>query len=178
MNEVAKGSWAAAYSNGEFVCIKTMSGYGGGTHSDPKGVEHYLDIQSGDEALGSAVSDAMARSRFVLSSPRTGSVYPPGLELDSELYDPKMVVGRYDAWKKSLMQRYGYGTQQALFKCMRHCSIEKQCVRMTISPSHHQSLERWGRTKGDGIEDVVISADSTPAEIGAALRLAFSRCTE
>ena len=178
MNEVAKGSWANAYSNGEFVCIETVSGYRGGTHSDPKGAEHYLDSGASDEALGSAVLDAMARSRFVLSSPRVGSVYPPGLVFDTELYDPKKIAERYAAWKSSLMQRYGYKSQQALFEGMRHCSIQEQGGQITISPSHHQSLEGWGRTKGDGIEDVVLPADGRPAEIGAALRLAISRCTE
>jgi hypothetical protein len=177
MNEVKKPSSASAYSNHEFVCIETMSGYHGGTHGDPKGAAHYLDSQASDEALGSAVLDAMSRSRFVLSSPRVGSVYPPELEFDAELYDPARVAERYDVWTNSLMQRYGYKTKQALFKNMHSCSIEAQGGRMTIRPSHHQSLEGWGRTKGDGIEDVVIPADSTPTEIGAALRLAFTRCT-
>ncbi|NDL44379.1 contact-dependent growth inhibition system immunity protein, partial [Photorhabdus laumondii] len=43
-------------------------------------------------------------------------------------------------------------------------------------PSSHEKLEGWS---GDGIsvaDYVVIPADSSPEEVGAALRLAFSRC--
>jgi hypothetical protein len=178
MNEVTKGSWANAYSNREFVCIETVSGYRGGTERDPKGAEHLLDSWASNEALGSALSDAMARSRFVLSSPRVGSVYPPGVEFDSDLYDPGKSAQRYEAWKKSLMERFGYKTNQALFKGMKNCSVERRGDLITITPMHHEQLEAWGRTKGDGIEDVVIPADSTPAEIGVALRLALGRCTE
>jgi hypothetical protein len=180
MNEVAKGSWANAYSNGEFVCIETVSGYRGGTHSDPKGAEHYLESRAGDEALGNAVLDAMLRSRFVLSSPRAGSVYPPGLEFDSALYDPRNVAERYDVWKNSLMQRYGYKTQQALFRHLRSCTVERREKVITIRPFRREGLEGWhslSNISGDD-PDVVIPADSTSAEIGAALRLAFSRCTE
>lgn len=59
---------------------------------------------------------------------------------------------------------------------MKNCGIH--CVNgvITLSPTRHEKLEGWGRTKGDGIEDVILSADSSPAEIGAGLRLALSRC--
>ncbi len=59
MNDVAKGPWANAYSDGEFVYIETVSGYRGGTHSDPKGAEHNLDSLTRDDALGSAVLDVV-----------------------------------------------------------------------------------------------------------------------
>jgi hypothetical protein len=75
------------------------------------------------------------------------------------------------------MQRYGYKTKRALFKNMKSCSVEVDDGMMTIQPWHHEKLEGWS---GNGIskEDyVVIPANSTPGEIGEALRLAFSRCT-
>ncbi|XBS71987.1 contact-dependent growth inhibition system immunity protein [Acerihabitans sp. KWT182] len=49
--------------------------------------------------------------------------------------------------------------------------------RLRISPSQHEKRDAWS---GDGLtdaDDPVLPADSSPAEIGAALRLAFSRCT-
>jgi len=76
------------------------------------------------------------------------------------------------------MDRYGYRTKRALFKNMKSCGILAEGDVIIISPSRHEKLEAWGREKGDGIEDVVIEANRSPSEIGAALRLAFSRCTE
>ena len=178
MNEPAHSFCANAYSNNEFFCIETMSGYRGGTHADPKGAQHVLDARAHDLDLGNAVSDAMARSRFVLSSPRDGSTYPPNVEFDNELYAPEKIAARYEAWKISLVERFNYKNVRALFNGMKHCAVERRDGLIELTPMHRESLEGWGRTKGDGIEDVVIPADSSPAEIGAALRLAFSRCTE
>ena len=59
---------------------------------------------------------------------------------------------------------------------MMRCSIEISDGRLTISPSCHEKLEAWsgkGLTEDD---DVVLSVNSTTEEIGAGLRLAFSRC--
>ncbi|MEB5740888.1 contact-dependent growth inhibition system immunity protein [Klebsiella aerogenes] len=47
---------------------------------------------------------------------------------------------------------------------------------ITISPTCREKLEGWSRTKDDGIENVVLSTDNTPAEIGVGLRLALSQC--
>lgn len=76
------------------------------------------------------------------------------------------------------MVRYGYKTAKSLFKNMKNCSIEKVDGEIKISPSRHEKLEAWARTKDDGIEDVVIPVVSSPREIGQALRTAFSRCIE
>lgn len=95
-----------------------------------------------------------------------------------ELYDYKKAAERYAEWTQDLMARYGYKTKRALFKDMKNVSIESKNGVMTFSPSHHEKMEAWGREKGrDSFEDVMVSASSTAAEIGAALRLAFSRCT-
>jgi hypothetical protein len=40
----------------------------------------------------------------------------------------------------------------------------------------HKQLEAWGREKDDGIEEIFIAVASSPEEIGAVLRLGFSRC--
>ncbi len=60
---------------------------------------------------------------------------------------------------------------------MKNCDIECGDGFITIGPTHHEKLEAWS---GDGISEadyVVIPADSPLSKIGAALRLAFSRCT-
>lgn len=84
---------------------------------------------------------------------------------------------QYARWVQDLMRRYGYKTKRALFKSMMNCGIEQLNNMITITPMRHIKLEMWEGLSADGIENVVIPSTSTPAEIGAALRLAFSRCT-
>lgn len=76
-----------------------------------------------------------------------------------------------------LMEKYGYKTKRALFKDMKNCSIH--CINdlIIISPTHHEKLESWSGKGINESDNVVISVNESPAEIGAALRLALSRCT-
>lgn len=175
MNQVVRNYWAGAKNNGDFICVETWSGYRAPV-GDYKGKQHLLTPDTSDEVLGAAVKDALAHSRFVLGVPRPGSVYPPELEFDMELYDYKKSAERYAAWIKNLMTTYGYKTKRALFKDMKSCGIESKEGILTIRPSYHEKLEAWSGHCISEDDYVVLPADSTPAEIGAALRLAFSRC--
>ncbi|MCT7051686.1 contact-dependent growth inhibition system immunity protein, partial [Salmonella enterica] len=47
---------------------------------------------------------------------------------------------------------------------------------ITIRPSFHEKLEAWSGDRISETDNVVLAVDSTPAEIGAGLRLALSRC--
>jgi len=176
MNDVTRGRWAFALWNGDFYILETYSGYRGANRRDPNGAQHFLAPNENDEVLGLALLDALAKSRWVLATPRVGSVYPEGVEFDSDLYDYKKTGEHYAIWVKTVMDRYAYKTKKALFESMMSCGVEEKEGVITIRPSHHVKLEAWGG-KEEGVEDVVIPSDSTPAEIGAALRLAFSRCT-
>jgi len=74
------------------------------------------------------------------------------------------------------MERYGYRTRRALFKDMEYCGIFRKDEKIVFWPLIHKKLELWSRLKSDGIEDVIVPANGSPSEIGAALRLAFDRC--
>ena len=177
MDEVERGNWAGAVCNGDFFSIETYSGFRGGSHADFRVPEYRSAFDAADEQLGQAVINALSKSRWVLGVPRAGSVYPPELEFDKELYDNNLSAERYKKWVAEIMTAYGYKTRRALFQKFNLCRIEKYNNDIKFVPYHHEKLEAWGREKNDGIEDVIIPADSTPAEIGATLRLAFSRCT-
>lgn len=177
MKQVIRGKWADAICNGDFICINTWSGYSSGFVRDHRGAQIFLAFDVSDEVLGGAVLESLAQSRCVLGVPREGSIYLPDVEFDMELYDYKLSAKRYAQWVKDLMTRYDYKTKRALFKDMKNCSIESKEGVMTIAPSCHQKLEQWGRETQDEFEDVKIPSDSSVAEIGAALRVAFSRCT-
>ncbi|GFM38029.1 contact-dependent growth inhibition system immunity protein [Desulfovibrio psychrotolerans] len=172
MSEVTRGYWAAVVCNADFICVDTFSGYRGGDRRDPKGKQHLLSPEANDLELGEAVVDALAHSRWILPSRREGSTYPEGVEFDMSLYDYK---ANYPLWVNALMERYGYKNKRALFKNMKNVSIESKNGILTLIPTHHAKLEAW-----EGVVEearVVIPATSSPEEIGAALRLALSRCT-
>lgn len=175
MNDIVKTAWASVKMNADFICIDTYSGYRS-NQLDPLGVQHLSPVDVSDLDLGEMVKDALSHSRFVLPAPRADVWIHPETTFDLDLYDYKRTAERYDEWVKKLMDYYGYKTKKTLFKDMKSCDI---CCRngvITMSPTRHEKLEAWGRTKGDGIEDVILSTDSSPAEIGAGLRLALSRC--
>lgn len=177
VSDVKRGYWAGAWMNKDFIHVETYSGFRGGTDADYKGVQHFLPPDASVETLGKAVQDALSHSRFVLYAKREGFIYPPGVEFDKDFDLLEKKEARYKQWIADTMQRYGYKIKRALFKDMKNCSVEVYDNTMTIRHSHHEKNDAWS---GDGInkEDyVVIPADSPPAEIGAALRLAFSRCT-
>ena len=165
MDHVTKASWASAKKNRKLFCVDTCSRYRA-TATDPKGKQHLLTPGIGDQDLGIAVLDALAHSRFIVPLEQP--------EEHQGLFDFNR---NYSEWVKCLMEHYGYTTKHALFNDMKLCNIESREGTITIRPTHHRSLEAWG---GAGIseEDYVrISSDGPPDEIGAALRLAFTRCT-
>lgn len=155
--------WATTSINDDFIEIITYSGYRSCAY-DPEGARHLLSPDADDESLGMALRDALAKSRRMT------------LEEVRVFFDRDGLQQRYDAWVKDLMSRYGYKTRRALFKDMKSCGVELQDGVITIRPSNHEKLEGWS---GDGIAEedrVKLPADCSDAELGARLRLAFSRC--
>jgi len=175
-NDVVPRAWANVKLNKEFFCIQTYSGYRM-SQADHRGAMHLLAPDASDQEVGEALLDALSKSRFVLPEPRTDVWIHPEATFDSGLYDFEATEQRYKDWISQLMSQYGYKTKKALFKDMKSCSVESKEGQTTIRPSRHEKLEGWGGTGKGGSDYVVISTNSTPAEVGAALRLAFSRCT-
>jgi hypothetical protein len=149
---------ASAVCTPDFICIQTCS-YG---VADPTGKQHLLSPDASEEALGQAVLDALAYTRRLTDD-----------EIRA-LRSLKNVQPRYEEWVNNLIERYRYKNRRALFRNMRHCTIYRRGGEITIHPSKHDALEGW-----QGIKDAIVTlpADSSAEEIGAALRLAFSRCT-
>ncbi|WP_313117511.1 contact-dependent growth inhibition system immunity protein [Ectopseudomonas guguanensis] len=176
MNDVVKTAWADAGVNKEFIYVKTYSGYRS-SRADPKGVEHHASLDVSDQDLGAMVLDALAHSRFVLPEPRKDVWIHPEATFDVDLYDYDLTIQRYNQWIDNTLGRYSYKNKRALFKDMKKCSIESKDGQIVIRPSHHEKLEAWS---GKGVSEsdyVIIPSGSGPSDIGAALRLAFNRCT-
>ena len=154
---------ATVYKNQDFIEVETFSGYSRRT-SDPDGIQILLPLDVSDKELGQATLLALSKSRIIDVS-EIGTFF----NIDN-------VMKRYDAWVADLMAKYNYKTKRALFKNMMRCYVEISDGILTISPSWHEKLEAWS---GEGISDddkVVLSVNSTTEEIGAGLKLAFSRC--
>lgn len=130
--------------------------------NDPESAQHLLPLDVDDETLGRAAQDALAHSRLLT------------MEEIAVFFNLAQGKARYDAWVADLMARYDYKTRRALFKRMLSCGIRKQDGVITFSPSRKDRLEAWEELSKEA--DVVIAADRSPAEIGAALRVAMSRC--
>ncbi|BBV76750.1 hypothetical protein STW0522RAO56_28040 [Raoultella planticola] len=156
--------WANVFVTKEFLSVETYSGLGM-TANDPLFPSHLLPVDVDDQCLGETILRAVSNSRTLTE-----------LEDRIAFFDLEKGKEQYSAWKVMLMEKYGYKTQKALFKDMKKCGIHLINGVITISPTRHEKLEAWGRTKGDGIEDIILSTGSSPAEIGAGLRLALSRC--
>jgi len=161
----ARALWrpeASAKCNGDFIIIETYSSYRMSL-ADPEAPEHILAPDASNETLGQAVLAALRHSRFL------------SIEEDKALYSN--FEQRCVEWVKEKMDRFGYKTKNALFRKMKHCDIQCKDGLIILEPSHHAKLALW---TGDFInkdEYVKIPESSSPAEVGAALRLAFSRCT-
>ena len=162
--QAKQGKNARAMFNGDFFLVETYSGHRM-LGSDPKGAQQYLEPDASDDALGTAVLDALSRSRFL------------SVEEANEFFNLKRSQEKYEEWKRSVMARYGYKTKRALFKDMMSCSIQMAGDSIKVSPTDHDRLDGWAGRNAEGTEDVVIPASSSAAEVGAALRVAFSRCT-
>jgi hypothetical protein len=158
-----QGKQAAAWCNEEFILVETYSGHGR-MGFDAQGAHHALPPDASDESVGSAILDALSRSRFL-----TAEEAAPFFEL-------KRIADEYSKSTQSFMTRYGYKTKRRLFAHMKSCGIQLVGNNITIRPTNHERLEGWGRDRDDGIEDIVIAAASHVSEVGAALRLAFARC--
>ncbi|WP_456311304.1 contact-dependent growth inhibition system immunity protein [Serratia proteamaculans] len=156
--------WASVYYTKEFLCIDTYSGLGR-VARDSVFPSRLLPPDAEDELVGAQILQALSNSRTLNA-----------LEERVAFFDLEKGKEKYAAWIAILMEKYGYKSKKALFKDMKNCGIHLVKNVITISPTRHEKLEAWGRTKGDGIEDVTLSTDSSPAEIGAGLRLALSRC--
>jgi hypothetical protein len=159
MENLRDRDYAAAKFNGDFFCIESLAHHRS-QQQDPQGKQLFFAPDASDDALGAATLDALAHSRFI--------------PLDQLAAWPLDNRPKYEAWVQNLVDRYGYKTRRALFRHMRHCGIRRKDGRITIHPSNHDSLEGWQGIKD---EEVAVPADSSAQEIGAALRLAFSRCT-
>jgi hypothetical protein len=154
--------WASCYCTNEFLLIETQSGLGR-TSADPLFPPNLLPPDADDQCTGETILQALSNSRTLNK-----------LEDRVAFFDLEKNKEKYATWIARLIDKYGYKNKRALFKDMDHCIIHHVNDAITISPMRHEKLEAWEGLEQS--ENVILSLDSSPAEIGAGLRLALSRC--
>ena len=153
--------WAGYKANERALIIQTWSGFGryAPDHLYPP---HILPLDTDNGTLGTTVLQALANSRT--------------LDNEAERIDflkQESFKLRYEDWVANLCGNLGYKTRRALFQNMMSVDIWLHNGCLKISPSRHVKLEAWDAIDAD---DVILSLDNSPEEIGAGLKLALSRC--
>lgn len=154
-------SLATADFNGDFIRLITMS-QGMMGYSEPDAPPQYLVPSVSDEDLGSRLRLALAASKRV------------PVEEFQKIFRSGIVQEIAKEREKLAMENYGYKTRRAMYKKMDTCTISHFEGRIEIQPSHQKSLDGY-----TGIEDAALDVPVTAsdAELGAALREGFKRCT-
>ena len=153
--------WAGYKANERALIIQTWSGFGRYA-PDHLYLPHILPLDTDNETLGTTVLQALANSRTLDNEAERIDF------LKQENFKP-----RYEDWVAKLCGNLGYKTRRALFKNMMSGDIWLHNGCLKISPSRHVKLEAWDAIDAD---DVILSLDNSPEEIGAGLKLALSRC--
>ncbi len=161
--EARQGKRAVIVQTPKFICVSTESGRGL-LMWDPQGIVRTLALDAPDAALGSAVREALERSRFLTTQ------------------EAKAFFGRrrgdedWEAWARSLMTEFGYRSRNVLFERMKSCDVRMVAGALAFEPSRHVGLEEW-----EGLapsETVTLEADASAEAVGAAARTALGRCIE
>jgi hypothetical protein len=154
---------AGVYFNSDFFEIITFS-IGMLGYAEPEAPPHYLEPDVDDAVLGATLRVALAASKRVTAE-EFQNIFASGVvqELGTER-------------AKAVMKKHGYKTKRAMYKNMDNCSVDVVDEGIKIQPMHHKSLGVYSAT-ADGPQPIEIDVSVTDAELGAALREGFKRCT-
>lgn len=152
--------WADIHRTERFTCIEPLSGYRIIQRED-EGYVIYLERDASDEAMGRALLEALARSRYI---------FPP----DPQFSEAERYMRCYRNWQKDFMQRYGYKTKRDAYKNMDWCRAKRSEGKIAVQPHKRDKPEYFHDLPSE--KTVVILATDDAETAGAALRLALDRC--
>lgn len=157
-------AYASVSCNESFYEVTTMS-RGMLRYGDPDAPRHYLPPDTDDATLGKTLRIALAASKTV-SLPEFQKIFHSGIV--------QKVAAERDA---AAMQRYGYKSRRAMYKKKDNCSVSAYDGIIEISPSHHHGIDGYSADKRTGPFPLSVPDTATDAELGAAIREGFRRCT-
>ena len=123
----------------------------------------FLPFDANNEIIGEAVIKALSNSRM--------------FDYDSDEYYDYMDLTkskqRYDQWVSNLCAYFGVKTKKALFDNMKLSGLSLFNNQISISVTRHVRLDAWD---GMGVEDIILSTESSFEEIGSGVKLALNYC--
>ena len=161
-NDVPFTQWAVINQTEKFTVTLQLSGYRRHLYEDQT---HpiYLDPNPTEETLGSALLESLNISRFV----------DPWKEGD--FFSADRIVASDKAWHAEFMKRFRYKTLREAYKNMLYCLAQRSEGRIAIRPHRRGDKPRfWWDLPPE--QTVVIPATDDPGILGAAAKLALSRC--
>lgn len=153
---------AAIYRSAKFISIETLSGAPGLIYREDEPYRIYLTPDAANELLGHTLLTAFVKSRFVDNS-------------ESEFFDPDRATRVYENWEKDVMQRYGFKSRCDANESMDWCGAQIFDGKIKIEPHRHRSPGSGWRNLPPEKTVIVLVTDDAEA-VGAAVRLALSRC--
>jgi CDI immunity protein len=150
----------AIWRSEKFICIETLSGVPGLMYQEDKPYRVFLDLDATNALIGRALLMALDKSRYVDNS-------------EPEFFDPTRAVRVVEDWEKDIMQRYGFKSEHDVYKNLDWCAGQMFDGKIKIQP-HRRSPPAWRNLPAE--KTVFIPMTDDAATIGAALRLALSRC--
>jgi len=155
---------ALAQRNPKFFSMMTQS-LGVFEFSEPDVEPIHLGPDADDELLG-------RRLRQSLSKCRTVSV-------DEVLEMSKSGILEQRAKERELWRKktYGFRTKRALLQDMHWCMVRVSEGQIEISPTDRHSFQGLRETSNGAQDIIYLSVSVSDAEVGAALREGFNRCT-
>jgi CDI immunity protein len=152
--------WSRIHRTERFISVQPVSGYRI-IQLEDDGYVIYLAPDANDEALGRALLETLARSRFI---------FPP----DPAFSEAERYLRCHSDWQKDFMQRFGYRTKREAYKNMDWCETARSEGKISIKPHKRDKPEYFRSLPSE--KTVIIPATDDAGAVGAAVRLALSRC--
>ncbi|MGS0537864.1 contact-dependent growth inhibition system immunity protein [Xanthomonas oryzae pv. oryzicola] len=163
---MTSSKYADVCFNGKFYRFITMSD-GMLLYADPDMQPKYLDPDVADSELGYLLRVTLAESRQI------------SVEDFHKILNSHVVQDRAKEREKWEMKNYGYKSKRSMLRGMNSCSVSAlgESEDIKIQPMHQKSLDGYTARKDTGPFPLFVPKTATDAELGAALREGFKRCT-
>jgi hypothetical protein len=148
------------YRSPKFISIEALSGVPGLMYQEDKPYRVYLDPDATNELIGRMLLTALNKSRFIDNS-------------EHEFFNPHRAVRVWEDWENDLIQRYGFKSKGEAYKNLDWCAGQMFDGKIKIQP-HRRNPPVWKSLPAE--QTVFIAATDNAEAVGAALRLALSRC--
>jgi hypothetical protein len=155
--------WAVVVQTEKATVVCALSGYRRHVFEDePRST--YLGPNPTEEDLGRAFLESLNTSRFV--DPRN---------FDNDFFDWRRIAAADKRWHQEFMKHVGYKTLRQAYENMIQCIAKRTEGMISIKPFLRDRQPRyWIDLPPE--KTVVILATDDHALLGAALKLALSRC--